>query len=176
MKAYITSIGEKTTDICKEQLERFGYEVEVLDGNENWYDKYKRFIFKANEDCIRIDADVIPNENVKHLDDFAQLMVQAKTYDFYKNNLSVTSPVLYRKEAIDIIRGNWNLVGKSRPETDASRIPELNQWFHTTDWVVGIHGFFQTKEDLKRHLNNKIVRKQLEYYDFLLAEKLINLK
>ena len=67
MKAYLTTIGELTTDICKKQLERFGYEVIVLGGIEAWPDKYKRFIETANEDCIRIDADIVPNENIKEI-------------------------------------------------------------------------------------------------------------
>jgi hypothetical protein len=175
MKAYLCSIGEKTTELCQEQLAKFGYEVILLGDKEPWYEKYKKFVFMADEDCIRIDADVIPNKNIVHLDDFACNMVQGQTYDFYKNGVGVTSPVLYRKEALEIIKKNWHLVGKNRPETDASRIPEVNKSFHTCDWVVGIHGFLQNREDLERHWGNKIARGQIKDYDFELATKLQNL-
>lgn len=191
MKAYLCSIGEKTTEICKEQLEKFGFNVVLIDGKESWYEKYKKFInlaSKEKEDCIRIDADIIPNENIKEFKNignatfysdehymFKPLMSQAKSYDFYKNYIGVTSPVYYNKKAIKIIKDNWNLIGKKRPETDASRIKEINKYLFTKDLIIGIHGFFQTRDDLIRHKLNKIERKQFGNYNFYLAEKLLNL-
>ena len=65
MNAYLCTIGEPTTNLCKSQLERFGFEVVLLDKVEPWIDKYKRVIAMADEDCIRIDADIIPNKNIK---------------------------------------------------------------------------------------------------------------
>lgn len=147
-----------------------------MDKKESWYDKYKRFIFLADDDCIRIDADVIPNERISQLEQFAALMVQGCTYDFYKNAIGITSPVFYSKVAIDIIRDNFNMIGRDRPETDASRIPQINSKLHNIQTVIGMHGFFQNKEDLERHKKNKKDRKQMELYDFELAEKLLNIK
>jgi len=65
MKAFITSIGEKTTKICCEQLSKFGFEIILLDEIEPWINKYKKFINMANEDCLRVDADIIVNEQIK---------------------------------------------------------------------------------------------------------------
>ena len=82
MKAYLCSVGELTTQICVDQLKLFGFDVILLDEIEPWYDKYKRFIFQTEEDCIRIDADVIPNKNIKLFQTSFLSMQQAHTYDY----------------------------------------------------------------------------------------------
>jgi len=45
----------------------------------------------------------------------------------------------------------------------------------TSDLVVGMHGFFQDEEAVKRAKANKINRKQIQNYDFDLTFKIINL-
>lgn len=182
MKAYLTSIGEKTTKLCQEQLQRFGFEVVLLDGQEAWINKYKRFIEMANEDCIRIDADVIPNSNIAMIENDLNyaynkmgqdmLMAQWKCYDFYRNNVGVCSPVYYSKEALDIIKADFNQLDFSRPEATAWRLRRINDRTYTGDLIVGMHGFFQDEQHLSRHLENKIERKQMSEYDFDLAIKL----
>ena len=64
MIAYVFSIREKTTDLCVRVLKQNGFKVMLLDGMESIGDKYKRFIEMADEDCIKIDADIIPNSNI----------------------------------------------------------------------------------------------------------------
>lgn len=180
MKAYLTTIGEPTTEICKEQLERFGFDVVVLDGAEPWAQKYARFIETADEDCIRIDADVILNQNIKEAINGLKyqpqmLMVQWSCYDLYRNNIGVCSPVFYSKKALEIIREDFKDLDLRRPEATAWRLKRINEFTATKDWVVGMHGFFQDKDHLARHLENKIERKQMEDYDFELAKKLTKL-
>ncbi len=179
MKAYLTTIGERTTEICKSQLERFGFEVVVLDGLEPWEQKYKRFIEMADEHCIRVDADVIVNRYINTAFNYQKtkghLMVQFQAYDFYRNNVGVCSPVYYHPTALAIIRRDFEHLDLRRPEATAWRLPDINKHTYTSKAVVGIHGFFQTKEDMDRHRQNKIDRKQITEYDFELAEKLINL-
>lgn len=172
MKAYLCSIGEPTTDIVKEILQGFGFEVILLDEVEPWYDKYKKFIFQATEKCIRIDADIIPNKNIRDFKTLRNGMHQASGYDMYKNEVGIMSPVFYSKEVLEIIRKNWHLVTKDRPETSASRIPEVNKQFFTSFSVVGIHGIYQRKEDIDRHKQHKIDRKQIDDYHFELTYKL----
>lgn len=189
MKAYLTSIGEATTQICKDQLERFGFEVVLLDGKEPWIDKYRKFIeigSEAYENCIRIDADVIPNAGIKAVfDDIPYwenilsngpvLMAQWNCYDFYRNGVGVCSPVYYSKEALLIIREDWSELDKRRPEATAWRIKRINEYTQTGNAIVGMHGFFQDKGHLDRHLENKIERKQMEEYDFDLAQRLLKI-
>ena len=180
MKAFLCSVGQKTTQICKEQLEKIGFEVILLDEKESWPDKYRRFIEMADDECFRIDADIILNENLKYFIDWTviepdYLMAQTLAYDFYKNNFNITGITFYRKEAIDIIKKNLDNIDWRRPEATAWRLPEINDKTFTFDLICGIHGFFQTKDDLEIHKQHKIDRKQMGDYDFELAEKLINL-
>ena len=180
MKAYVTSVGEKTTNICVEQLRKFGFEVVLLGEKESWPDKYKRFLNMANEDCIRIDADVIPNKYLAeaYWEAFQyhprMLIIQYRTYCFYKNQLAITSPLFYRKEALDILKTAD--IDKDRPEAIAWRHPAINDRTYTSDKVVGLHGFFQDDETFKRAVTNKHNRGQIDEYDFVLAEQLRTLR
>lgn len=180
MKAYLCSIGEKTTDICKEQLERFGFEVIMLDEKEAWTTKYRKFLARAEEDCIRIDADIIPNKMVEIIArelsaENHYLMAQFYGFDFYKNNFGVMGIAYYSKKGLEIIKKNLDKIDWRRPEATAWRIPEINEHtFSYTDYS-GMHGFGQTWLDLERHKQHKIDRKQIQDYDFDLAKKLLNL-
>lgn len=183
MKAFVTSVGEKTTQICCDQLKRFGFEVILLDKKEPWFEKYKRFIVYAsneNEDCLRIDADVIVNSFIvraqkdlrEHKGNF---MMQYTIYDFYLNGIKLGQPVLYSKGSFKIIMDNFKNLDERRPEASAWRLKEINHFTKNIDTVVGMHGFFQNKETVERAELNKRARKQIGKYDFALVEKLMNL-
>lgn len=179
MKAFLTSVGEKTTQICREQLEKFGFSVVMLDEKESWEDKYKRFIFLADDDCIRIDADIIPNENIKKINEEIEwaenpLMIQFEGYDFYKNNKGIIGLTYYTKQVLEIIKNNLDKIDWRRPEATAWRLPEINKKVYTSNLIVGMHGFFQDRETMARAKQNKVDRKQIEDYDFELVEKLLN--
>jgi len=178
MKAYICSIGEKTTQLCCEQLKKYGFEVILLDEKESWHKKYIRFIELANETCIRIDADIIPNSNIKNIlnEELGDTtMIQYGHYCLYKNLPSIGNPCLYTKEALDIIKMNVNFIHETRPETSAWRMDGVRQKAWTDDTIMGTHGFFQFKEDIERAKANKIDRKQEGQYDFDLVDKIMKL-
>lgn len=183
MKAYLTSIGERTTEIAKQQLQRFGFHVEVLGGEEAWLAKYRHFIELAaakNEDCMRIDADVIVNKCIMHVLMMPQikndwLMVQCQGYDFYRNNTGIISPVFYKASALKIIKSEFSKLDPKRPEASAWRLKQINPHTYTSPLIIGMHGFFQDHKHLKRHLEHKEQRRQLEEYDFDLALKLLDL-
>jgi len=174
MKAYLTTIGEKTTDICRWNLERFGFEVIMLNKLESWIDKYKNFINIADENCLRIDSDVLVNKNINDcllLGD--KDMVQFQCFDIYRNDIWVTCPVFYGKTILQIIRNNIEKLDLYRPETSAWRLPDVLP--HTksyVDKVYGSHGLFQDEETMKRAYKNKQDRNQLDQYDFELINKL----
>lgn len=181
MKIFITSFDEPTVNICLEELEKFGFKnIILLNQLEDWFSKYRRFISLADEDCLRIDADVIINKNIIEITDLFNkqswdLMLQVYVYDFYKNNVGISSPVLYKKRAIDIIKKNINKLDKERPEATAWRLPEINPFTRTVKEVCGMHGFFQRQSGFDRAFKNKIARKQIKDYDFELAKKLMDL-
>lgn len=177
MKAYVTSIGEKTTQICCEQLERYGFEVVLLDQIEPWIDKYKRFIEIAEGPCLRIDADVVVNSNILPFYNSCiksnVVLSDCQVYDFYKNGLSYAGVVFYSQEAIDIIKQNLSKIKVTRPERSMTTL--LGDKKQSSDWLVGMHGFFQDADTFGRAKVNKKTRGQLEEYDFKLAGKLMKL-
>mgnify|MGYP001577335249 CR=1 FL=1 len=174
LKAYLTTIGERTTDICKWQLERLGFEVVLLDKVEPWGEKYRRFIRLANENCLRVDADVIVNKNIlecKNLPD--DVMAQFTCFDFYRNDVWNTCPVYYGKEISEIIKSNLDKIGNNRPETEAWRLPQVQPLTLILDKkCYGMHGFFQDDATHGRAYQNRKDRGQLEQFDFELVERL----
>ena len=181
MKAYVTSIREKTTGICCEQLEKFGFEVVLLDKEESWESKYKRFIniaHEANEGCLRIDADIIVNENIKHVGTALindELIASYNLYDLYRNGIFVGSPIFYTKKALGIIKRYHMMLHPSRPEASACRLDGINPYKFQSPLIVGMHGFFQDYVTIKRAKTNKTDRKQQGVFDFELVDKLMNL-
>jgi hypothetical protein len=177
MKAYVTSCGERTVDICIGQLKKFGFEVVHLSKEQPWAEKYKQFIACTNEDCIRVDADVIVNEHIKMFCDWAErsgnYMCQASIFDLYRNKAWPGQPVFYKASVFPIIRKQLDKLSTLRPETWAWRLPEVNAHTETyEDIVVGLHGFFSGPEAIERAKKLKEARGQINEYDFELVTKL----
>ena len=178
MIAYVTTIGEQTTDLCVWQLQRLEFEVVVIDGMEPWVLKYRRFITAAKAyggPCIRIDADVIVNADfvveLSRMPGSSYIMAQWQEYCLYKNGLTHASPVWYAHEALEIIHSNLENLDPIRPETSAWRLPEINEQTKTWDGIVGFHGFFQDQAAIARAKHNKQMRGQ-EGYDWELVERI----
>ena len=176
MKAYLFSIGEKTTALCSTLLEEFGFEVILIDEKESIIEKYKRFICRAkDEDCLKIDADVLPNIHIKNAFHGTPRNAVREFYafDFYRNAVTNAGPTVYSKEAIKEIRKNLDKLDPTRPETSAVRLPKVQEHYTRDEIVVGCHGFFQSKEDYDRVIEQKKTRRQA--FNFDLINKLINL-
>lgn len=179
MKAYVTSIGEQTTDLCIWALERNGFDCVLVSGDTSLATKLKDIYDRADDDFLRVDADIIVNKwfNAKTLSwlDAKNPDIwwwQFLTFDFLK--LNITHSISYiKKEAIPHLRLKVELVEKSnRPETEMSRIKEFYEprRFDTySDEIVGLHGY---KADLERVKKTKHVRNQIALYDFEMAERL----
>ncbi len=178
MKAYVTSIGEKTTDICVRQLKRYGFDVVLLDKKEPWIEKYKNFIDKTpREDCLRVDADVVVNKHIKEVFNVANLedilMAQFSLYDLYQNDIFVGQPVLYKKASFKIIQDNFWKLQQNRPEATAWRLEDINHSTFSSPQIVGMHGFFQDEQTVTRAIKNKEDRHQMGRYDFQLVKELM---
>lgn len=183
MKAFIFSVGENTTNLCKRLMDGFHFDTTVIGGKETMIEKYARFIelaYKSGEDVLKIDADIIPNRHIKEIyNDVMEaknrgaLMIQYQNYCLYKNGPNIGNPVFYRKEAIDIIRKHFDKLDPKRPEASAWRLPQINTWTQTSDLLVGLHGAYQRKEEVDRARVNKIERKQDALYDFSVIEELM---
>jgi hypothetical protein len=182
MKAYVTSIGEPTTDLCVWSLERNGFEVELVQGSDSLCYKMNYIFEKADNDFARIDADIIVNRRFTPemlsfltLKDSDIWWWQFICFDMLK--LDTTHSMSFiKREALPALRSNVKSFEHSnRPETELSRIKEFYnpRRFDTySDELMGIHGL---KADLKRAMRLKHVRNQMDLYDFDMAERIAKL-
>jgi hypothetical protein len=182
MKAYVTSIGEPTTDLCKWSLERNGFEVIMLKDDSTLWAKLKRIYDIADEDFVRVDADIIVNRNftpgnlktIERIDYLQQAWwIQFVAYDWYKQDICHTLSYI-KKEALPVLRTNVvRFKDDLRPETQVSRVAELHnprRMETYADQLMGIHGYgiSNTKPVMKL----KAERGQSHLYDFELAQRL----
>lgn len=177
MKCIVTTIGEPTTDLCLWSLERNGFDPFLMAGDDSLAEKLKEIYETTDEDFVRVDADVVPNRNLT-VDTILGLStpdvwwLQFQCFDWYKQRLSYGGVQFIKKEALLALRNN---IGKhltsERPESQMSRIDEFYnpRRFESRDIVMGLHNY---KNDIKRVKDVKARRKQLENYDFELAERL----
>ena len=139
MKAYLTSVGETTEQVCKSQLEKLGFEVILLNDKEDWSTKYKKFIDMANENCLRIDADIILFNDFK-IPELPEIsIVQWQVVDYKKFKIHTGQPLYYSKKILDIAK--ILPVSNVRPETSMWRRPEIIKYTKTIKEVVGLHCF-----------------------------------
>jgi hypothetical protein len=166
MKAYLCSVGEKTTAICKRQLEMLRFEVILLSEIENWQTKFKKFINMANEDCIRIDADIILLKNFKVNVNKETTMASWCNIDFFTMDIHHGQPIYYSKKALKIAREHILEIPDYRPDTFVWRLPGIIENTKNYNQISGIHGFFQSEKDIqrireKRQSNNKEFNEEL---------------
>lgn len=178
MKAFVTSIGENTTDLSAWSLKRNGFEVEIIQNGSLLADKLKTIYERADGDFVRVDADVVVNKEftpafVKKMIQPYQWWLQFRTYDWLKQAPSFGGAQFIKKEALPMLRKAVDDFHNSdRPETALSRIAEFYgpRRFHSCEAIVGVHGF--AVQDKDRVIRQKQKRRYFEDYDFELAEKL----
>lgn len=175
MKAYVTSIGEPTTDLCVWSLQRQGFLVYLINDPETSLWHKLIYIFnQADEDFLRVDADVVVNKNVvKMTKQKTRWWYQGLTYDWYKQDITHGGVQYIRKPVIEIVRKHINEAEQlDRPETYLYRLPE----FHnprkcvTYQSVCGLNGYHQNA--YKRVKEVKESRGQFSNYDWELSERL----
>lgn len=173
MRAYVTSVGEKTTKLCVSELVNLGYDVVLVkDPKTSLWHKLKYIYYEESEDFLRVDADVVCNKNVTRLNSINNWWVQGVTFDWYKQDLAFGGVQLVRKEAIPHLRAHIDEARhEDRPETFMSRIKEFHdpRRFETLDVVCGIQNY---KNDMSRVKKTKVNRNYYETYDWDLAKKL----
>lgn len=177
MKAYVTSIGEPTTRLCVWSLERNGFEVTLFDSRHtSLAQKLNAIYVNADDDFVRVDADVIPNRNLTsdslNASPNHKWWIQYQTYDWFKQDLAWGGIQFVKKDALPYLRDNvGRFMEVDRPETQLSRIDEFfkPRRFESIPCVMGIHNF---KQDSERVKATKISRGQIQNYDFELALKI----
>lgn len=176
MRAFITSIGEPTTDLCKWSLERNGFDVHLVVGNTSLASKLETIYALADDDFFRIDADVIPNRALrpdlaKNLDP-AIWWLQYMTFDWYKQDVTYGGVQFIRKEALPALREHVHeALELERPESYMFRLKEFHNPRRCISnmMIMGLHGY---KNDPVRTKATKERRLQADNYDFELAERI----
>ncbi len=176
MKAFVTSTGEPTTDLCVWSLKRSGFDVVLIQNDTSLAEKLKVIYDMADYNFIRVDADVIPNQNLTEACiNYARpevWWIQFLTFDWYKQDVTHGGVQLIKREAIPYLREKIaNSLGLERPETYMFRIPEFHnpRRCESSPVVMGLHGY---KNDIEKAYQTKKRRDQLHYYDFDLSRKI----
>lgn len=176
MIAYVTSIGERTRDLCVWALVRNGFDVVLLDDATSLAQKLKQIYRQIEDDFVRVDADVIVNQY------FTPAMLETLTipyiwwwqfqsFDWFQQTVGFGGVQFIRKEALPYLRDSVESVQNSeRPETELSRIPEFYnpRRFESDTRLVGLNNY---KNDIERVRAVKERRNQ-KGYDWELAKRL----
>lgn len=179
MKAFITSIGEATTDLCEWSLKRNGFNVQVVyNENTSLAEKLEYIYSIADYDFVRVDADVIPNrkltpETISRDQLLYAVWYQFKCFDWFHQDISYGGIQLYKKASLPTLRQHIKShLRDERPETSMWRLKEFYEPRKclSRDLVLGIHGYGQS--DLERVKQTKARRGQSAEYDWELAERL----
>lgn len=177
MKAYVFSIGEKTTDLCCELMREYGFDVILYRDSSTLWDKLKRFYLEAyamgDEVVSRVDADIIPNRNIASLE--ATGWECAVGYDWYSQDRKAISFHVMTRKVVRLCLDNIESARhKTRPETHLWRLPEINPLTTIRDeFSCGLHGYGQM-DQRERIKALKHVRGQ--EYDWELLDKIEALK
>jgi hypothetical protein len=177
VKAFITSTGEPTTDLCIWALSRNGFEVELILDSSSLWSKLKKIYSRPEDDFLRVDADIIVNKNLTpkllaSLSDPEIWWWQFLTFDWYKQD-TTHSMSFIRKAALPFLRSNIDKFQRDlRPETRISRIPEFHdpRRMATIERIMGVHGYGIPDLNPVRELKSR--RGQSQDYDFELTDRL----
>jgi len=190
MKAFVFSIGEKTTDICQWSLKRLGFETVLLyDPKTTLSQKYEQFLEMAKDEkwVIRCDADLIV------LPKFKELLEEAfksdpneeiwwwnfRPFDFLHYSQSHSGPKAMNHKVIEAgqkyKKNFFRQVLRPEREFWNQEVFKNPRRCQVVEGVASLHGFKQTPEYYKRVNEMKKKRGQWQKYDHELIDKLNNL-
>lgn len=180
MKAIVTSIGERTTDLCVWALERNGFEVQLVYNEITTLAQKLEYIYtQVDKDFLRVDADIVVNkncipENIKYVSesDTSVWWWQFQCFDWFQQDVMNGGVQFIRKPALQTLRNKiTEHLEDERPETSMYRLDSFMNPRRcvTNEEVMGIHGFMQNDVDRVKETKE---RRDQWHYDFELAQKL----
>lgn len=173
MRAYITSIGETTTEISEWALKRLGFDTIVINDPSSLWQKIYQITSNEEDDFLRVDADIIVNQNVLDLIKETELWwYQTLTFDWWKQDVTHGGVQFIRKQCLPIIRQHIHeATHKERPESYLFRLPEFHEprVCGTYEQICGLNGYKQN--NMQRVRDTKERRGQIGY-DWELAGRL----
>jgi len=174
MRAYITTTREPTLDLAKWSLSRWGFDVQVVQGDDRLSDKLDIIYHDATGDFVRMDADVIASSNIQMLLLMGSSDVwweQYLTFDMYKLDTTHGGIQVIKKEALPVLRKHIrDFMHDERPETRMYRLDELNPHCATREVILGVHGW--GGQDIQQVHTTKSERLQLDRYDWEMIERM----
>lgn len=181
MKAYVFSIGERTTDLCCELMRKYGFEVVLYKDKSSLWDKMKRFYQEAldsgDDYFLRVDADIIPNRNVQEIpkDHIGYPMwVCSVGYNWYMQDRGPISIHYMNRLAIEqCFKHIEEAKDKNRPESHLWRIPDINPYTRN-EWTInrGLHGYGQQDQ---RDRVKALKQSRDQQYDWDLIDRIESL-
>lgn len=184
MKAYVTSIGEPTTELCGWSLSRNGFEVHLLDAPNISLAEKLKWIYedRPDEDFVRVDADVIVNRHLTP-DAITQISmkyplyvvwVQLMSFGWFRQEAVHGGIQFIKKAALPTLRDNIDkFMTAERPESQMFRLDDFEDPRKCVSYegqLFGIHGYAQN--DIDRVKETKLRRGQYDNYDWELVERL----
>lgn len=172
-------MGENTAELCAWSLERQGFEVVLIEGKGSFNAKLETIYNMAEDDFLRVDADVIVNKNVHKLIAECPKEVwwwQSMSFDWWQMDIGYAGVQYIKKQCLPILRDNIRKVQHlDRPESQMYRLPEFHnpRRCEGSGIVCGLHGYGQ--DDVDRVYQLKAYRGQLDNYDFELAARVSEL-
>lgn len=175
MKVFVFSIGEKTTDVCCQILEEYGYEVILLKDKTSLAEKLQKFYKLALEtgdkEVMRIDADILPYPWMVDMKN-EKGWTCASGFDWYKQNIGAISIHLMNRKVLKLCdKYSPGIEEYSRTETHLWRLPEINSYTSVDSSVRGIHGFGQHDQ---RERIKSLKKERNQEYDWALVERIEN--
>lgn len=141
------------------------------------WEKLNKIYHLAEDDFLRVDADVVCNRNVLELiEQDEQWWYQGRCFGWFNQDIVNGGVQFIRKPAIKYLRESVaEAENYDRPETYLSRIEAFYnpRRFVTFEKICGINGYKQSDVDRVKLVKHR--RGQLAQYDFDLAEKLESL-
>ena len=174
MKAYIFSMGEPTLQLCEWSLKRQGFETVVVHNPETTFWSKLKWVYEhADDDFLRVDADIVCNKNIKKLEPQDNCWWhQCFGWDWYAQDVLPISINWIKKESLSYLRTNIDrFENAERPESQMFRLDEFHnpRRCEVYNIIGGLHGYGQ--KDIDRVRETKERRKQ-KGYDFELASAL----
>lgn len=175
IKAIVFSLGEPTTKICIEALEKHNLDVVLYQDGSRFTEKYKRMIEEIKDDVfLRVDSDIIVNHRLPEYLEEAKDWSCPMGWVWWQQDLAPISVMHYTREVIELIRPHIydeTFKRTPRPEQYMWSLPELKDKTHKIEVPIGIKGYgIRNLKPVKERKNNRG-----QWYDWNWITKMNNL-
>jgi len=144
IQAYVFSIGEPTTDLCLEALNRNGIDAVLYQSPSSFAEKYKTLMTTAKPPFLRVDADIIVNHRVQEYLEKALDWSCPYGWVWWQQDLQPISVMYYSEKVVELIKPHLNdevFNTAVRPEQYMWSLPEMQGKNHKINIPVGLKGY-----------------------------------